>query len=80
MITKKLLNSEFFANVCSTIRAWDAYLTEGDKESAFFMRERWVITESALFYITGEHFHFSRDDEFCGIYKGNGEWIYRYKR
>ena len=63
----RLLKSEFFCEVAQTVKAWDYYITIGDKNLADEMMHKWLIAKSALEFITGNNYEFSRDGETYSI-------------
>ena len=58
---KRLMESKFFHDVEETVKAWDYYLKNNDRESADEMMYRWSMGKLALEYITGNLYGFSRD-------------------
>ena len=64
---ERLLKSEFFHEVAEVVKAWDYYLTVGDRESADEMMHKWDMAKFALEYITGNLYGFSRNGETYGI-------------
>lgn len=60
---KRLLKSEFFHEVEEVVKAWDYYLTIGNRKLADEMMIRFSIAKLALEHITGISYGFSRNGE-----------------
>ena len=66
-VSEKLKASEFFYEVCKTVTLWDYYLQVDNRESAKECMGKWTMAKSALEYITGEIYGFSRNSEMISI-------------
>jgi hypothetical protein len=64
---KRLLKSEFFHEVAEVVKAWDYYLTVGDRKSSDEMMHKWSMAKLALEHITGNIYGFSRNGETYSI-------------
>jgi len=64
---KRLLKSDFFHEVEAVVKAWDYYLAIEDKTSADEMMHKWHMAKSALEYITGNIYGFSRNGKTYSI-------------
>jgi hypothetical protein len=64
---KRLRKSEFFSELVMVVKAWDYYLTTGEKELANEMMHRWEMAKLALEHITGNIYGFSRNGETYSI-------------
>jgi hypothetical protein len=62
----RLIKSEFFHEVRDVVKAWDYYLSIGDRKAADEMMYKWQIAKLALEHITGNLYSFFRDK--CGTY------------
>ena len=60
---KRLLKSEFLHEVIETVKAWDYYLTVGNKKLADEMLHKWYVERSALEHITDNLYGISRNGE-----------------
>ena len=67
---KRLRESEFFHEVEETVKAWDFYLGKGygvcieknqHRKECEEMMNKWLMAKSALEFITGNLYGFSRD-------------------
>jgi len=63
----RLERSDFFHEVCETVRAWDYYLRTENKKDADECMHKWMISKLALEHITGETYGFSRNGETVSI-------------
>ena len=64
---ERLLKSKFFHEVDEVVKAWDYYLSTGEKELANEMMHKWSIAKLALEHITGNVYGFSRNGETYSI-------------
>ena len=64
---QRLLKSNFFSEVISTVRALDFYKTYGPSELADRILQEWLIARSALEFITDNKYKISRNGEIYSI-------------
>ena len=57
----RLMKSDFFHEVCDTVKAWDYYMRVGNRVLADEMMHKWGMAKLALKHITGATYGFSRD-------------------
>jgi len=64
---KRLFKSKFFHEVIEIVKAWDYYLITGERDLAKEMMDKWFIAKSALEFITGNTYNFSRNGKIFSI-------------
>lgn len=81
MVKEALINSDFWGDLHRLVRNWDAAIIENHMDASKIFIGQWEIACSALKLITGEDWHFTRDDKYYGICTEDKEkYLIRYDR